>query len=146
MSDTQFDKKITHTYLDFQEKYSKKFGENTIVLMEVGHFFELYGIETDEIKLGKVSEVSDLLNIQKTRKKKSNTIEDYSNPRMAGIPTITLSKYINILLNNNYTVVIVEQVSPPPNCIRDVTKILSPASWRHKFSLVCVGRGIRAII
>ena len=31
-------------YLDLQEQYQKKWGEKTIVLMEVGSFFEIYGV------------------------------------------------------------------------------------------------------
>ena len=35
---------IVDDYLDYQEKYQKKYGEKTIVLMEVGSFFEIYGV------------------------------------------------------------------------------------------------------
>lgn len=122
------DRTILHDYLDYQKLYSDKYGEYTIVLMEIGSFFEIYGIETDELQLGKVSEISDLLNIQKTRKNKSNPVEDYSNPRMAGIPSFSLPKYTNILLNNNYTVVLIEQVTLPPKPKREVTKIMSPGT------------------
>ena len=55
-------------YLEYQSKYEKKYGSNTIVLMEVGHFFEFYGIDNQKEKLGNVQEVSELLNIQMTRR------------------------------------------------------------------------------
>ena len=32
---------IIDDYLNYQEKYAKEYGENTIVLMQVGHFFEV---------------------------------------------------------------------------------------------------------
>ena len=119
---------ITHYYLDLYDKYQKKYGENTIILMEVGSFFEMYGIETEEINKGKVTEISSLLNIQCTKKDKAKSEENYNNPRMAGFPSPALSKYINIILDNNYTVVLVEQTTPPPKPERKVTRILSPGT------------------
>ena len=47
---------------------------------------------------------------------------------MAGFPSPVLSKYIPILLQNNFTVVLIEQTTPPPNPERDVTKIYSPGT------------------
>ena len=122
------DNNITHYYLDLFDKYQEKYGDNTIILMEVGSFFEMYGIETTEINKGKVTEISSLLNIQCTKKDKAKLEENYNNPRMAGFPTPALSKYINIILENNYTVVLVEQVTPPPKPERKVTRILSPGT------------------
>ena len=45
---------------------------------------------------------------------------------MAGFPLYVLDKYKNILLQNNYTIVIITQVTEPPNPDRKVTEILSP--------------------
>ena len=47
---------IIDEYIDYQDKYEKKYGDHVIVLMEVGSFFELYGVETEEEYVGKVSE------------------------------------------------------------------------------------------
>ena len=47
---------------------------------------------------------------------------------LAGFPLLSIQKYENILLNNNYTVVIVEQITPPPNPERGVTRIVSPGT------------------
>ena len=40
-------------YLEYQSKYEEKYGSNTIVLMEVGHFFEFYGIDNEKEKFKK---------------------------------------------------------------------------------------------
>ena len=45
---------------------------------------------------------------------------------MAGIPTHKKTKYASLLLNENYHVIIVEQITAPPKPTRDVTEILSP--------------------
>ena len=64
----------------------------------------------------------DILGIMITRRDKS----DEKSPFMAGIPTHSIRRYYKILLKNNYTVVIISQVTPPPDVKREVTKILSP--------------------
>ena len=43
-------------------------------------------------------------------------------------PLHSISKFTQILLNNNYTIVLVEQVTEPPNPKRAVTEILSPGA------------------
>ena len=63
-------KTIFDEYVSYQEEYTKIYGKETIVLMEVGSFFELYGIETREETIGKVTEIGQLLNIHITRKNK----------------------------------------------------------------------------
>ena len=34
-------------YINYHNKYSKKYGSKTVVLMQVGSFFECYAIEND---------------------------------------------------------------------------------------------------
>ena len=47
---------------------------------------------------------------------------------MAGVPLYVIDKYINILTDNGYTVILVEQVSLPPNPKREITRIISPGT------------------
>lgn len=120
---------IYDDYINYQTTYEKKYGEKTIVLMEVGGFFEFYGVENAREVVGRVSTVSDLLNIQMTRKNKSIPDNDRNNPLMAGFPSHALKKFVQILIHNNYTVVLVEQVTEPPNPVRRVTDIYSPGTY-----------------
>ena len=116
-------------YLEYQNNFEKKYGVNTIVLMEVGHFFEFYGIENDNENIGKVSIVGDLLNMIVTRKNKEIKEVSRKNPLMAGFPNIALERHVNYLIKNNYTVVLIEQVTEPPNPKREITKIISPSTY-----------------
>ena len=120
---------IFDDYIDYQERFEKKYGSNTIVLMEVGSFFEIYGIETSTETVGKVSEIAALLNIHKTRKNKKILENSRKNPLMAGFPNHALKKFIRVLIKNNYTVILIEQVTPAPNPDRDITKIYSPTTY-----------------
>lgn len=109
-------------YLSYTERYRRNY-EKSIVLMQVGSFFEFYSLEKPEIDI-----ICDILDIQSTKKNKSKPVVDRSNPYMAGIPLYVLDKYLDVLLDNGYTIIIIEQVTPPPNPKREVTRIISPAT------------------
>jgi len=120
---------IYDQYIGYHNKYAKLYGEHTIVLCQVGSFFELYSVENTLIKEGpNLSEICSILNIQMTRKNKSIPECSKSNPYLAGIPCVSLKKYTDILLKENYTIVLVEQTKPPPNPDRKVTQVISPGT------------------
>ena len=112
-------KNIIDYYLEHDQKYQEIYGPNSIVLLESGHFMEIYDYVEDSRHL---NICRDILGIMITRRDKS----DEKSPFMAGIPTHSIRRYYKILLKNNYTVVIISQVTPPPDVKREVTKILSP--------------------
>jgi DNA mismatch repair protein MutS len=114
-------------YISYSKKYKEIYGEKTVILMQVGSFFEFYGIP-DKNQGVNVDEICNILEIQSTRKNKSNTIIDKNNPKMAGIPLYVVNKYINILTEYNYTIILIEQTTPPPNPKREITKIISPGT------------------
>ena len=118
---------IIDEYLDYSKKYKEKYGENCVILMQVGSFFEIYTI-TDNIIDNEVFIIADLCGIQTSRKNKTIREVSRSNPIMAGFPLHSISKFTQILLNNNYTIVLIEQVTEPPNPKRSVTEILSPGA------------------
>ena len=117
-------------YFEYQINFEKKYGKtNTIVLMEVGSFWEFYGTNNQTEKIGDVQKITELLNIQLTRRNKAILENSRTNALMAGFPTASLKKFLNILLLNNYTIVLIGQITPPPNPKRAVTQILSPSTY-----------------
>ena len=118
---------IYNEYISYHERYEKKYGKNrVIILMQVGSFHEAYA--TNE-KGPNLYAISDLLNIVCTRKDKSiDTISD-KNPYMLGFPSIALQKFMKILIDNKYTVVVIDQTTPPPNPTREITGIYSPSTY-----------------
>ena len=66
------------------------------------------------------------MNIQISRKNKNVIENSRSNPLMAGFPLFAIEKFIQILMNHGYTVVLIEQVTEPPEPERKVTNIFSP--------------------
>lgn len=115
---------IIDDYIEYSRKYKEKYGDKCLILMQVGSFYELYSITDDTSN--EIYTVADLCNIQVSKKNKNIPEVSLSNPLMAGFPLYTIKKFTSILLNANYTIVLVEQVSEPPNPDRKITEILSP--------------------
>ena len=116
-------------YDDYEEyllKYKAEYGDQTLVLMQCGSFYELYD---DGSKQTNLKQIGELLNIQVSRRNKSIIEVSRNNLEMAGFPAYTLNKFLNILVANNYTCVIVSQTSPPPNPKREITDIVSPGTY-----------------
>lgn len=117
-------------YINYQIKYQGKYGDKTVILMQVGSFFEAYAIdnEKEKINIDNLNQICDLMNIQISRKNKNIIENSRSNPLMAGFPLFAIEKFIQILMNHGYTVVLIEQVTEPPEPERKVTNIFSPGT------------------
>ena len=118
-------KMIIDDYLEYQKIYQEKYGENTLILMQVGSFFEMYSDNPNDTLLYKIS---DICNFQVSRKNKAIQEVSKNNALMAGFPLYVLQKYLQLLLQNNYTIILIEQVSEPPNPERKITEIISPST------------------
>jgi DNA mismatch repair protein MutS len=113
-------------YLDLHKKYILIYGEeNTVVLSQIGGFYECYAILTEGPNLKKLSNI---LGCAVTRKDKSIIEISRKNHYLIGFPVFSLEKHIKKLLDANYTVILNEQVTEAPNPVREVTKILSPGT------------------
>ena len=120
---------IIDDYFDELIKYQDKYGIKTIILMEVGSFFEMYGVDNEKEKIGDLKKITELLGLTLSRRNKSIIENSRQNAQMAGFGTAFLKKYLSTLINNGYTVVLIEQTTPPPNPIREVTQIFSPGTY-----------------
>ena len=117
-------------YLEYTKVYKEKYGDKCVVLMQVGSFFEIYTIypNTDVSHNNDVYVIAELCGIQTSRKNKTVAEISLANPVMAGFPLASLPKFRDKILASNYTIVLVEQVSEPPNPQRRVTDIISPGT------------------
>lgn len=116
---------VINEYFAYQEKYTKQFGSKTIVLMQVGSFYESYATD----KLGyNLDEISILLNVVRTKKNTKDEELSERNPYMLGFPTISLIERLKTLTENGYTVIVVDQISLPPDVKRKVMGIYSPGT------------------
>lgn len=121
------DQSLIAIYLQLQELLEAKYGTDTVVLMEVGSFFEIYGVDNAANQIGKPKEIAEILNIQLTRKNKNIQENNVKNPLMAGFPGATFDRYVQKLIREDkYTIAIIRQRGTPPNVERYLDTILSP--------------------
>ena len=114
------EKNFTHLYIDYHNEYIKKYGENTVVLIQTGSHFNVFAVINDEINHGPdiYHICKTIMNIEVVKQNKKIKEVSYKNCLLAGFPVNSIQKYETILLNHNYTVVIVEHLTPPPNVER----------------------------
>lgn len=113
-------------YFKLQEEYEKKYGERTVIVMQVGGFYEVYSYNG----IGKADVVSNLCNMVLTSKDKKKKIS-INNPQMCGMPLQSLQRYASLLSKEGYISVIVkqdemikekrtvEQIFSPGTCVDD---------------------------
>ena len=123
------DKLLTQTYFDLQRFFEEKYGNDTVVFMEIGTFFEVYEVNNDDEQIGKAKEIAELLNIQLTKKNKNIIENSDKNPLLAGVPAVSFERYLNRLISEQkYTVIVVKQKGTPPKISRYIAQIVSPGT------------------
>ena len=97
------DKSLYEVYIDYQIKAEEIYGEKTIVLYQVGDFYEIYGYDLpDRVKIDHLRNILKIIHYTETSKNKS--IEhSIKNPKMTGFPIGNVKRNIELLLNYNYT-------------------------------------------
>lgn len=100
---------LIHEYFELTKKHQNNYGENTVILMQVGAFFEIYGFkdsETGEISSSHICEVCQICQLNYSDKKicvgKYQVI-------MAGFRDYTLEKYLPKITESGYTAVVYVQ-------------------------------------
>ena len=118
---------MLNEYFKYSEKSIKKYGINSVVLMMVGSFYEIYGKKQD---FEYMSRISNILSIQLTRKNKSKEVSD-SNPYTCGFPCYSISKHLSKLLHANLTVCIYDQFDKEyqKEKERKLVNIYSPSTY-----------------
>uniref|UniRef100_A0A6C0F5Q7 DNA mismatch repair proteins mutS family domain-containing protein n=1 Tax=viral metagenome TaxID=1070528 RepID=A0A6C0F5Q7_9ZZZZ len=111
-------------YFEQQRYYENLYGSNTIVLLMKGSFYEVYSTKDE----GKAVEVANVLNFQLAKANKKIEEVSITNPYMAGVPVCSAQKHIGTLVENMYTVVLIDQNEKNVSQ-RDVAKIYSPGTY-----------------
>lgn len=93
-------------YLLDYEKYIKIYGKNTLVFIQVGLFYESYATDKRGPNL---LYLGNLLNIACIRRNKYIAQVDENNPYVIGFPKMRSQKYISILNNEKYTVILINR-------------------------------------
>ena len=108
---------IVKEYLDLTKKWKGEYGENTLVLMQVGSFFEAYGLldKNNEIY---GSDILNFANINDMAVSRKNICVGNDKVVMAGFGLPQLEKYIKKMQENGYTIIVYTQDTQTKNTTR----------------------------
>ena len=116
---------------DYFEKtllHTQDYGENTIVLMQVGAFFEVYGLRHNTDNLIKYSNILDFSRICDLNMVDKNICLDKEyNVMMAGFKDMVLERYLKKLQEAGYTIAVYTQ--DETNTSRSLCGIFSPGTF-----------------
>lgn len=129
---------ITEEYFKTYEEMTKKYGKIAL-LIQKGKFYELYetpinntyvddilNIEDEEESIGNAREIAYILNMTCTFEDKSKKYSR-NNCRLAGFPTVSYDKNKEILLQENFTVIRMDEVKKGDVINRVVKEIITPS-------------------
>ena len=128
---TETEKKLKGIYKEYFDHYltAEQDYARFCIFMQVGSFYEVYGYDMKNFKLGNIYELQKILNINVTKKsgKKPHT---YNNPLMMGFPDYAITKFKNILQKYGYVVFVIDQEDIPGRTEkkRVLRKIISPGT------------------
>jgi DNA mismatch repair protein MutS len=120
---------LARDYFEKTKAYQKQYGEKTLVLMQVGAFFEVYGLQntsTEEITGSQIVEFSRICDMAMADKKSSLGKDRIL---MAGFGTYMIDKYLKKMQDAGYTVAIYTQDEQTKNTSRSLAGIYSPGTY-----------------
>jgi DNA mismatch repair protein MutS len=119
---------LVKEYFELTKKYQSEYGKNTIVLMQVGAFFEVYGLQdktSGELSGSEIAEFSRVCDLNIADKKISI---DKHGVVMAGFGHYMIDKYLKRLQESGYTVVVYAQETDDVKT-RNLVGIFSPGTY-----------------
>jgi DNA mismatch repair protein MutS len=119
-------------YFELTKKYQQEYGENTILLMQVGAFFEVYGNYDKTIEMIKDSKIVDFSQICELNIVDKNTcVGKDCTIMMAGFKDFQIEKYIKKIQEAGFTAVVYVQDEATKNTSRSLAGIFSPGTYFH---------------
>ena len=115
-------------FFEISEKYAREYGDNTILLMQVGSFFEVYGLKDKigNITGSKIIEFSQICELNVVDK--NSTLENKI-VVMAGFKDFMIDKYLRKIQDAGYTAVVYKQDEAAKNTTRSLEGIYSPGTF-----------------
>ena len=114
---------LVKEYFELTKKYQQEYGPHTLLLMQVGAFFECYGLKkTGNITGSQIQEFSTLCDLNIAEKGKDGVL-------MAGFSHYMIEKYLKKLQAAGYTVVVYTQDEQKSNTTRSLSAIYSPGTY-----------------
>jgi DNA mismatch repair protein MutS len=122
-------------YFELTKKSQEDYGENTILLMQVGSFFEVYAIyckKTETLIGSKITDFSRICGLNIVEK--TNVYIQKDQVMMAGFKDIQIEKYIKKIQEAGFTAVVYSQDENAKNTTRSLAGVFSPGTYFNKES------------
>ena len=116
-------------YLQDTADLHTEYGEKSIVLIQVGAFYEVYGLLNSETGTITGSTISDYASLCELSVAKKNVCIGEKNVMMAGFRDYMLDKYLNKLQGFGYTVAVYSQDEKAAGTTRSLSGIYSPGTY-----------------
>lgn len=119
-------------YFDHCGELEKTYGNQSIVLMQVGSFYEVYGFRNKtngNIWGSRIEDFKTICDFQISEKSGNAGIPENNVLMMAGFPESQIEKYVGKLQSKNYTIAVYKQVKVGKNHERKLDVICSPGTY-----------------
>ena len=149
--------KISSLYFDQQRELVSQYGPSVVLLMQIGKFYELYEFDPNSpppetilsprdleiAKVGMACEIGNILNMIVNLSDKDKPYS-YLNPYKMGFPTLAYERHRDRILENNYTIVRMDQISKPfsKDVERKIVEVVSPMTEVHNINLLPITNNI----
>lgn len=122
------DSGIFSEYFSQTKNYKSQYGERTIVLMQVGAFFEIYGLKHSDgsIRESCIEEMAEVCQLNISEKK---LLYGGGQVLMAGFRDFTLDKYLLKLSESGFTVPVIVQEKNGKDIKRVLSRVYSPGTF-----------------
>jgi len=120
---------LVKEYFELTKKYQEEYGENTLLLMQVGSFFEVYAIRDKKTNIITGSKINDFSLTCELNMVDKNVCVGKDNVLMAGFKDIMIEKYLRKMQDAGFTVVVYTQDQAAKNTSRSCAGIFSPGTY-----------------
>jgi DNA mismatch repair protein MutS len=125
---------IAQDYLDYTQQWKKEYGEKTLVLIQVGSFFECYSLRKSDGSIYGIdspygSNIEEFASINDMIIANKNSSLHGKQLVMAGVGVAYVDKYLKRLQEHGYTIVIYSQDVNAKNTTRSLSEIISPGTF-----------------
>ena len=120
---------LVKEYFELTKKYQIDYGENTLLLMQVGSFFEVYATRDSFTNAIVGSRITDFSLICELNIVDKNCYIGKDVVLMAGFKDIMIEKYLRKMQESGFTVVVYTQDQAAKNTTRSCAGIYSPGTY-----------------
>ena len=116
-------------YFELTKRYQDEYGENTILLMQVGSFFEVYAKNNKNTNTITGSKINDFSQICELNVVEKNVCVGTDDILMAGFKDMMIEKYLRKIQDAGFTAVVYSQDEAAKNTTRSCSGIFSPGTY-----------------